>query len=292
MPSLLSRLAAIYIRHTRAKNWASAEAVRQSIQERGSYQPPRALERSQRLSQHQLKGQDWPYYVISGQRTDHVVFYFHGGGYIHEIAPQHYTFALKLSNQLNCKVVIPIYPLAPLHKYTTILGWCDAVVTRESAKTDKVSFVGDSAGGGLALGLAMRRRHMNKSLPHHLGLISPALDATMANPAATQVDDPWLSIEGIREAGRMYAGPDVEHPYVSPIFGELDRLPPVSTLIGTRDIFFPDCLELAQRAEKNHPKSALWVGQDMIHVWPLLPIPEATPARQRLVDQIRSAWEE
>lgn len=292
MPSLLSRLAALYIKKTRARHWASAEAVRQSIAVRDSHQPPQTLQRVARFSEHRLIGQDWPYYVISGRHSDHVVFYFHGGGYIHEIAPQHYAFALKLSNQLDCKVVIPIYPLAPLHKYTTILGWCDAVVTRESSKTDKVSFVGDSAGGGLALGLAMRRRHMKKSLPDHLGLISPALDATMANPAAATIDDPWLSIDGIREAGRMYGGDDVSHPYVSPIFGELGGLPPISTLIGTRDIFYPDCLELAQRAEQHHPKSALRVGQGMIHVWPLLPIPEAAPARQWLVDQIRSAWGE
>ena len=140
----------------------------------------------------------------------------------------------------------------------------------------------------MAYGLAMYRRDLGKSTPAHLGLISPMLDATMADLASESVDDPWLSAAGIREAGRLYAGDDAGDAYVSPLNGSFEKLGHISLMIGTRDVFHPDCVTLLGRLRQaGHPHAHIF-AKDMIHVWPLLPIPEAKNALFWLTNQIQT----
>ena len=55
-------------------------------------------------------------------------------------------------------------------------------------------------------------------------------------------------IPGILEAARLYAGDlDVAHPYVSPSNGDLRGLAPMIVFSGTRDLLYPDSVELAAK---------------------------------------------
>ncbi|MEZ4459101.1 MAG: alpha/beta hydrolase fold domain-containing protein [bacterium] len=281
MASLQSKAVALFIKLTRSQNWKTAAAVRASIAHRDGHTPPLSIRQSSRLAEHQHGSH--PYFTIAGSRPDWVIFYFHGGGYIHEIDARHWTFCYRLASETGATVVVPIYPLAPETNYLGILKWCDEVVDAVLKPGQRYSLTGDSAGGGLSLGLAMMRRDQGKALPHHLGLISPALDCAMENPEAAQMDDPWLTVEGIKEAGRLYAGSDVLDPYASPIRGDLSGLVGISTMVGTRDVLYPDGRKLGMRAEADCAGSHTYVAEDMIHVWPLLPIPEAKTARVWLV---------
>lgn len=288
MASALSRMVALFIKMTRSGNWKTADAVRASIAQPESHTPPLSLRQSSRLSKHTLRS--IPYYIIEGANTSHAIFYFHGGGYIHEIDPRHWGFCFKLSTETGARVIVPIYPLAPETNYLGILKWCDDVVSAVLTGVQRFSFTGDSAGGGLSLALAMMRRDAGTRVPDHLGLISPALDCALENPDALKVDDPWLSVEGVREAGRLYAGPDVLEPYASPIRGTLEGLRNLCTMIGTRDVLYPDAKLLALRAAAETSGAQLHEVEDMIHVWPLLPIPEAKVARTWLVRTILKAF--
>ncbi|HEO7073186.1 TPA: alpha/beta hydrolase fold domain-containing protein, partial [Streptococcus agalactiae] len=42
-----------------------------------------------------------------------VIFYVHGGSYIHQASELQYIFVNKLAKKLDAKVVFPIYPKAP-----------------------------------------------------------------------------------------------------------------------------------------------------------------------------------
>ena len=61
--------------------------------------------------------------------------------------------------------------------------------------------------------------------------------------------DPFLGVEGLRYGGRVYARDvDPKCYLVSPVYGSMKDLAPVSLFIGTRDILFPDCRELRDKA--------------------------------------------
>ena len=93
--------------------------------------------------------------------------------------------------------------------------------------------MGDSAGGGLALGLAEALRDEGDTLPEELILISPWVDLTMSNPDMKDYvkHDPMLGIDGLRRMGEVWAnGLELTDPKVSPIFGDLSGLPPVTII--------------------------------------------------------------
>ena len=109
-------------------------------------------------------------------------------------------------------------------------------------------------------------------------LISPGLDMSLSNPDVFEAAkiDPWLAIPGGLEAIRLYAeGFDRSDWRISPVYGDLSVLPKTLLLTGTRDILHPDCLVFAERARDAGVEVELFVEPGMIHVWPLIAIPEA-----------------
>ncbi len=154
--------------------------------------------------------------------------------------------------------------------------------------------LGDSAGGQIALSSAILLRDKGFfEQPCRLFLIAPALDAAMANPPeipALEPRDPWLSRPGIAEYVRYWRGglSIDDPPLVSPLSAELTGLTALTIFTGTRDILNPpDAHLLARRATAAGGVDADVIeGEGMVHVYPLLPIPEGRAARRRIVDAI------
>jgi monoterpene epsilon-lactone hydrolase len=287
MTSLQSQIVAKYIEWTRAKHWGSSKAVQASVQKRDAFCEPTKAMQKFGVTAHELDGHS--YFEIPASRPSApTIYYFHGGGYIHDIAPKQWNFAAALHQRIGARVVVPAYPIAPESTWKSAMAFVDAVVDLTASSPSNTSYCGDSAGGGMAYGLAMYRRDLGKSTPAHLALISPMLDATMTDPACESTGDRWLSPAGIREAGRLYAGEDAANAYVSPLNGSFEGLGHISLMIGTKDVFHPDCVTLVNRLRRaDHPHAHVF-AKDMIHVWPLLPIPEAQSAMEWLERQIRS----
>ncbi|HTQ93081.1 MAG TPA: alpha/beta hydrolase fold domain-containing protein, partial [Streptosporangiaceae bacterium] len=101
------------------------------------------------------------------------VVHFHGGGYCIGSARTIRAWAAHLSAQTGCRVVLPEYRLAPEHPYPAGLQDARAVV---AALEGPVVLSGDSAGGGLALALAVSLRDEGKPRPAGCILLSPWLD--------------------------------------------------------------------------------------------------------------------
>jgi acetyl esterase/lipase len=215
------------------------------------------------------------------------VLYLHGGAYIRPITSFHWRFLRSIVQQTGCTFTVPLYPLAPEANCAQTVDAVTNVYRRECARAglESVAVMGDSAGGGLALALCYALRQKAIRLPRSLVLICPWLDVTMTNPsiALTEKSDPMLAVVGTREAGRLYAGDlDLRHCYVSPLYGEPGDLPPVLLFAGTNDIAHHDALLFAEKARIAGSLVDLQIGQGMIHVWPILPIPEGKEARAKI----------
>ena len=215
------------------------------------------------------------------------IFYLHGGAYVHQVESAHWRFFSRLVDETSATVTIPLYPLAPRHQYdeTLAMVWdAHESALRDVSPADQV-IMGDSAGGGLCLFLAQRRKSQGRAQPRRIVLISPWLDITVTHPTMPALDrhDPFLGIEGLREAGRLYSdGLNPHDPRVSPIYGELTGLAPLSVFIGTRDVLLADSRRLRALAAQRGVELDYEEYPGMFHGWILQELPEAHEATRRI----------
>ena len=150
---------------------------------------------------------------------------------------------------------------------------------------------GDSAGGGLALAVAMGVRDAGGPQPSHLVLLSPWVDLTTSAPGTVEAGarDPWLNVENVPVYAGYWAGSadDLARPEVSPGLADVTGLPPTLMLCGTRDILFPACQQLADRAAMRDWECTFVVEQRAHARLPVAADPggqEGVPAGRRLPD--------
>ena len=215
------------------------------------------------------------------------VFYFHGGGYVNQPNELQTTMAARMAKETGCVVVLMVYPKLPVYDCLTCYKLCVEYYENYLKAHDcgKIVFMGDSAGGGLALGLAEVLRDQGDVCPEELILISPGVDMTLTNPDAQNyvAVDPMLGIDGVRRLGEVWAnGLSTKDPRVSPIYGDLSGLGRVTLTTGTWEVLYPDILLFAQKLEQAGVDCHLIIGERMIHCYPICPIPEAKPVQKEI----------
>lgn len=135
----------------------------------------------------------------------------------------------------------------------------------------------------MALGMAELLKETGKTGPEELILISPWADASMENEDMQQYleMDPMLGIPGLRIIAETWAGElDLKDPLVSPMYGDLSGLCPVTLFTGTWEILYPDTLLLYGKLLDAGVDCSLTVGENMIHCYPIIPAPEAKEAQK------------
>lgn len=267
---------------------ASAEAVQAHVQKL-ALQPasfePTGLGRGVEATLTKMGG--WPVYYTapsSGHEGCNFVMFLHGGGYINEIVPAHWRFVGEMTRKANVVCVVPIYPLAPRATAKDVVPKTAELLQMllEDAGSAGVTVVGNSAGAGLALAACQWLRDRGHRQPNRMVLISPAADASVRRPEQIEIArrDPIQDIPGIVEAGRLYAGAlDVGHPFVSPLNGAFRALAPMTIFAGTRDLLYPDSVDLAARARAVGVPVELHLMRDQPHNYALMPTPEGRRAR-------------
>ncbi len=248
-------------------------------------QPHKAIKGRVRVSREDAVG--FPVFTIRSQRmpvadtTLPDVLYLHGGGYAFDFAKQHWTFIARLVDRTGVSVIAPQYPLAPEH------NWRDSFPQILNLARDHdrpLLLMGDSAGGGYALAIAQALA-ANGISPDAV-LISPYGDATLADSETRRYarTDPWLAVDGALTCGRAWAGADdPASREISPLFGSFEGIRRLLILTGTRDLLHPQSRRIASRAAAAGVESELVVAPGSIHVYPLLPIPEAARALDDIV---------
>jgi len=230
------------------------------------------------------RGVRFPAYVVTarGSAPHRTVVYCHGGGYTTPMDRAHVAYAARLASGLDARVVLPAYPLAPEHAWRDSH---DALVSlaERCGSSDELILAGDSAGGGLALALALSLRDRGRVSPSRLLLIAPWVDLTTSTPETEQYDeiDTWLFLSKLRAYASWWAGSpeDLGRPEVSPGLSDLAGLPPALMFCGTRDLLLPGCRLLARRAAEAGWDLTYVEEEGLIHVYPIMPLlPEARQA--------------
>lgn len=288
MTSLAARLMplAISLRGSK-RRFSSADRTMARIDKTraapGSYDPPRSVTSKVTVTRDDTSG--WPVYRVSPHNSTppRASVYFHGGAYIAEITATHWRTIAKLAAATDTTFIVPIYPLAPTETAKTTVARASEIaesVTMEYG-SEHVVLMGDSAGGGMALAVAQQLRDAGVASVAHIVLISPWLDVAMTDPEIEKIapHDPWLAVPGTRLAGELYRGElPVDDPRVSPLRGDLHGLAPITLFSGTRDIANADARSLVNACRSIGASLHYHEASSMLHVYPLLPIPEGRRA--------------
>ncbi|QDQ96717.1 alpha/beta hydrolase fold domain-containing protein [Tomitella fengzijianii] len=284
--SIDTAIVAAYLRRTRKPLYSDAERYARHLQQpKADAGPPRWLRRRCAVAEHTVEGFRLVTVAPRTGATGSVVLYLHGGAYVNEIAPQHWTLIGMLA-RAGATVHVPLYGLAPQHGFTEAYAMLDAVYADLADAAPALTVMGDSAGGGLTLGFAQTLRDSARPLPRALTLIAPWLDIACRNPEIDAIEayDPWLGKAGALVAGRAWArGTDPDDPRLSPALGSMAGLPPIDAYYGTFDITYADAAALERACRDADTPLDLQVATGACHVYPLVPTRAGRAARRRIV---------
>ena len=251
-------------------------------------EPSRRLQRHWEWETHDVAG--YPLHILQnrGGRSRRVILYLHGGGYMFGPFGTEWAACHRVAEATGCDFAVLVYPKAPEHQVEEAVEVTQQAFTalEDRYGAENIELMGTSAGGALAIVLMAELRDGGRPLPASGVLISPGVDMTLAESIGElESGDVLLSAAHVRSAGRLYAGPlGPEHPWVSPLFGELGGLPPLHVFVGTEEILLPSVLSFAERARDAGTEVSLIVGDGQQHTWPLAPTPDGREALTKIAE--------
>lgn len=213
-----------------------------------------------------------------GADTTKVLLYTHGGGFAVGSAASHRKLAAHVAKALGVTAFVLDYRRAPEHPHPAQVedgvAAFTALVDRGTDPGD-VTTTGDSAGGNLAVAIALALREQGRPLPGGVIAFSPWLD--MENRGETLVTndatDALITV-GLLEgmvAGVLADGAvDPRTPLANPLYADLAGLPRLYVNAGGAESLVDNATRLAERAQAAGVDVTLSVVDGMQHVFPCL----------------------
>ena len=166
------------------------------------------------------------------------LIYLHGGGFVLEAAGYHYANAMRYAKEVGCRVVFPLYRLAPKHPFPAFFedcyaAFCWAYDHAEELGIDmaRIGIGGDSAGSTLAVGVCLMARERNHPVCFRFQMLPyPYLDARNESESCKKFTDTPMWNSSLSERIGPMTKVDKEHPnyvWYSPVEAEnFEGLPP------------------------------------------------------------------
>lgn len=220
-----------------------------------------------------------------GHDRRHAILYCHGGGYTSGALNYSRILSSKLSHVTGYPVMSFQYRLAPENPYPAALedgmkAWDHLMHLGFGARD--VVIAGDSAGGNMALCLALKLKEEGRLMPRAMILMSPWTDLSAKGKSyqENKALDPMITLSYIHAVRSAYAGEkaDFTDPRLSPLYASLKGLPPTLIQVGTNEILLSDSVRLRDKLVLNGVPCRLEVWQDMFHVFQMFPLRQAGEA--------------
>ncbi len=221
-----------------------------------------------------------------------VVLYLHGGGYVFGSPRTHRNLVSRISHVTGLPVLALDYRLPPVAILPAPIEDALAAYRHlldEGHAPQRIVIAGDSAGGHLALTLALHAVEAGLPAPAALVLLSPWNDLTMSGESMTRNADRDAFILPIalhRAARVALGGADPADWRSSPLFAPeelLRQLPPTLLQVGSTEVLYDDAVRTAQRIADAGVRTELQVFERQPHVVPLW---NGTPAARDALREI------
>jgi acetyl esterase/lipase len=183
--------------------------------------------------------------VPAGADSGRAVLLLHGGAFVIGSPRTHRVLAAHLAAAVGAPMSVLHYRRAPEHPWPAAVDDAEAAY-RELAERVPTAVVGDSAGGALALLLALRLRDSGEALPPALALVSPATDLTLGTSRTYRGRDPVVRRTWLRQGVSAFVGA-ADPVALSPLTADLGGLPPVLVQVAAGERLEAEGVQLAER---------------------------------------------
>ena len=183
-----------------------------------------------------VAGLDMPAVMVTPDKLeipDAVILHMHGGAYVSGGLLQCRTLISPICAATGARALTFSYRLAPQYPYPAQLE--DALrayryLTNAGVSPRKIAFVGESAGGNLALALALCLRDAGEEMPAAIALLSPWVDLAQTGESYEALSgvDATLDKDGLLKSAVDFAGSEerLRDAEISPVFASFTGFPP------------------------------------------------------------------
>ncbi|MGB4400985.1 MAG: alpha/beta hydrolase [Daejeonella sp.] len=284
------------------KNHTPTDAVMDLIAENNVTVPPPAVDTS---------GKDIPVaggnihlriYTPKGTGPFPVIVYYHGGGFVIADLDVYGASAQAFAEQTNAVVVSVAYRMGPEHKFPTAhtdsyaaYEWTVKNAASINGDPNKIAVAGESAGGNLAVNMAIMARDKGIKVPLRVIAVYPIAQSDMTTESyvkyasAKPLDKPMMEWFNKNYLNNMEEAKD---PRISLVDANLKGLAPVTIIAAEIDPLNSDGKMLAEKLKaagvsvdyKNYDGvTHEFFGMSAI-------VPEAKDAQKYATDQLKQAF--
>ena len=212
-----------------------------------------------------------------GADSTKVLLYTHGGGFAVGSAFSHRKLAAHVAKALGSVSFVLDYRRAPEFTHPAQVddgvAAFDALVASGIAP-ENITTIGDSAGGNLAIAIALAVKEQGKEAPGQVIAFSPWLD--MENKGETLVTNndtdalitPEL-LEGMI-AGVLGGTIDPRTPLANPLYADFSGFPRLYITAGSVESLLDNATRLEDRVRTAGVDVTLSIGEGQQHVYPFL----------------------
>lgn len=230
--------------------------------------------------------------VPKGCARGKVLLCAHGGGYVLGSMYSHRKVFGHFAARVGCQALIVDYRRAPefphpvpVHDMTDAYRWL--LESGAVSSPQDIAFLGDSAGGGLAITTMLLARERGLPMPAAAIALAPYLDMEALGESYGR--NAAFDMLGAREGNLRFISVFMgEHgnrrdPLANPLFASLAGLPPIFLQVGGHDVLEDDSVRFHARAQAAGVNATLEVVAGMPHVFQFLAgnMPEADEAIAR-----------
>ena len=196
------------------------------------------------------------------------LLYLHGGGFVVGSLDSHNAICAEIADAAEAELVAVDYRLSPEHVWPAAFDDCFEVLAYLLKGAGAVVVIGDSAGGNLAAGLALRAR--DEALAGLSGqvLIYPGLGGDLVSGSYREMAEaPGLSTADVAYYRSVYGAPDGEafaFPLAAP---DVSGLPPAYITGAHFDPLRDDARTYAGRLAAVGIDVTYREEPQMIHAW-------------------------
>jgi acetyl esterase/lipase len=211
---------------------------------------------------------------VSNARPGARILHLHGGGYVLGSAQALTHFAGQIAARASADTFVPDYRLAPEHPFPAAID--DAVGAYRglvAERAEGIVVVGDSAGGGLTLALlSVLAADKTKGMVQPVGaaVMSPWTDLALTGDSfETRAEADPIFTRGVLQgfADLYLQGQDAANPKASPLYAQLNGLPPIRIDVGDNEVLLSDAIRYTERALAAGVEITLSVWEGMPHVF-------------------------
>lgn len=227
-----------------------------------------------KISETEISNVKCYWFQPQSSNTENILVYLHGGSFAYGSINSHKAMVSHIAKNTKTKILFIEYSLAPEYPFPVAVSEIVKVyreLLRANPKSE-ITFIGDSAGGGLTVSSIHSMNENNLKLPSSIILISPWLNLKCNTNSynTRQHLDPILTKENLLEYAQYYIGSNGSLADPSELL--FNSFPPTFLLVGTNEVLYDDARNFYNYIKPIQNNTTFKEYQDQTHVWLLTDI--------------------